>query len=297
MLNKQLKSQGESEEKIAQLRKKNKESEDKIQAMHKENSELKREVSLLKSETELLNSHITSHEQTIDDLNKKIESQQLEIGEIQEQREEISNNFNDLTSKLVELENELYQSKQERLELVQQCQQLDNELEGAKYRVYVPKREDMIDEALGDFLNNYPEREKLKILFLRETEGVYQFGTRRIHIKVEKGNQILVRVGGGYLLIEDFIKQYTGNQVEKRERNDVNSRFKRKLSVQKISRQLSTTARETSPIAVPQRPSVHGTPKYNLKRRAFNQFVTPNARSRVKHTFSSTVRNKDDETM
>lgn len=49
----------------------------------------------------------------------------------------------------------------------------------------------------------------MKILFLRESEGVYQFGSRRVFIKIEKGNQILVRVGGGFMLIEEFIKQYT----------------------------------------------------------------------------------------
>ena len=43
----------------------------------------------------------------------------------------------------------------------------------------------MIDQALGDFLNNYPEREKLKILFLRESAGVYQFGAKKVYIKVE----------------------------------------------------------------------------------------------------------------
>ena len=32
---------------------------------------------------------------------------------------------------------------------------------------------DLIDQALGNYINQYPEREKLKILFLRESEGVY----------------------------------------------------------------------------------------------------------------------------
>ena len=93
--------------------------------------------------------------------------------------------------------------------------------------------------------------------------------------------------------IEDFIQQYTENQVEKIERNDVTSRFRRKLSVQKISRQQSITARETSPIAVPQRPSAHGTPKYHpvLKRKALKQqYDSPNVKSRVKHNFFSTKR-------
>jgi len=36
-------------------------------------------------------------------------------------------------------------------------------------------------------------------MFLRESEGVYRFGSRRVQIKIEKGNSVLVRVGGGYM--------------------------------------------------------------------------------------------------
>ena len=58
-------------------------------------------------------------------------------------------------------------------------------------------------------------------MFIRESEGVYQFGQKRVYIKVEKGGQILVRVGGGFMHIEEFIAQYTDNEVEKVERKDV----------------------------------------------------------------------------
>jgi len=39
--------------------------------------------------------------------------------------------------------------------------------------LYIPRKYDRIDNALADFVNHYPEREKMKILFLRESEGVY----------------------------------------------------------------------------------------------------------------------------
>ena len=42
--------------------------------------------------------------------------------------------------------------------------------------VYIAKKEDKVDSTLAKYLNKYPEREKLKILFLRESDGVYQFG-------------------------------------------------------------------------------------------------------------------------
>jgi hypothetical protein len=61
---------------------------------------------------------------------------------------------------------------------------------------------------MADFLNNHPDRKKLKIPFTRESQGVYQFGTKRVAVRVEK-DKLNVRVGGGYLAIDDFIDQYT----------------------------------------------------------------------------------------
>ena len=42
-------------------------------------------------------------------------------------------------------------------------------------------------------------------MFLRESEGVYRFDMKRVYIKVEKGERIVVRVGGGFMDIEDFL--------------------------------------------------------------------------------------------
>lgn len=104
-----------------------------------------------------------------------------------------------------------------------------------KQAIYIPKKSDTIDEALADFINHYPERNRMNILFLRESEGVYQFGHRRVYIKVEKGNNLLVRVGGGFMHIGDFIQQYTPEEVEKIERRNPFERFYSKIAVQKIT--------------------------------------------------------------
>ena len=65
----------------------------------------------------------------------------------------------------------------------------------------------------------------MTIMFLRESEGVYQFGQKRVYVKVERGETILVRVGGGFMGIEEFIKQYTPEEVDKIQRKDVFSNF------------------------------------------------------------------------
>ena len=45
----------------------------------------------------------------------------------------------------------------------------------------------------------------MKIMFLRESEGVYKFGSKRVYVKIEKGEAIMVRVGGGFMHIDEFI--------------------------------------------------------------------------------------------
>ena len=130
------------------------------------------------------------------------------------------------------LEEELYESKTMQLELLEnirlleeQIHDLNTKLERASFGIYHAKRNDKIDEALGAYINKYPERDQLKIMFLRETEGVYFFGQKRVYIKIERGNQIMVRVGGGYICIDDFIVQYTQQEADKIDRSNALERF------------------------------------------------------------------------
>ena len=107
---------------------------------------------------------------------------------------------------------------------IQEMMDLNEQLEHGQV-IYIPHRNDKIDVTLAHFINRYPERKQMKIMFLRESEGVYKFGQKRIYVKVEKGDKILVRVGGGYMGIEQFITQYTGEEVDKINRKDVVGKF------------------------------------------------------------------------
>ena len=80
-------------------------------------------------------------------------------------------------------------------------------------------------------MNKYPERKKMNIAFVRESEGVYQFGQKRVFVKVEKGDRILVRVGGGFMNIEEFIWQYSPEETDKIARNDVMQKFSNKMAI------------------------------------------------------------------
>ena len=80
------------------------------------------------------------------------------------------------------LEDKVYRSNKVSLELLGQLKDAEIEIESLKQyvmdlksriAVYIPVRDDQIDRRLAEYINNYPDRQKLKIMFMRESEGVY----------------------------------------------------------------------------------------------------------------------------
>lgn len=39
---------------------------------------------------------------------------------------------------------------------------------------------------------------------MRESEGVYEFGSKKVYVKVDK-DRINIKVGGGFLSIDEFL--------------------------------------------------------------------------------------------
>ena len=75
--------------------------------------------------------------------------------------------------------------------------------------------------------------------------------------------------------IDDFINQYTPQEVDRIERKDVISRFDQKLTMQKITSEQSINAYEGKPVGSPQRPrspnvrrSLFGSPPKSAARRS-----------------------------
>lgn len=124
------------------------------------------------------------------------------------------------SSYIIELEEKFYKSQQTSLELLKQLKQVEFENEEliheietlkqyiidlkSRIAVYIPVKNDAVDKRLAEYINNYPDRQKLKIMFMRESEGVYQFGTKRVIVRVDM-DRINIRVGGGFLSIDEFL--------------------------------------------------------------------------------------------
>ena len=118
---------------------------------------------------------------------------------------------------IMEMEEKVYKANRISLELLEQLNTQIIVEYGSL--IYYPVKSDEIDCQLADYLNNYPDRSKLLVMFVRESPGVYTFGTKKVFIKVYN-NRIMVRVGGGYLSIDEFLEQYTVLELEKLEKRD-----------------------------------------------------------------------------
>ena len=109
--------------------------------------------------------------------------------------------------KITELENE----KIEKEDQIQTLETLLDDLRKDR-EIYKPAKDDPIDIALSDYINTRPAA--LKVNFDREDHGRYNFGTKKIFVKLEQG-KLLIRVGGGYMQVEDFVKLYSPVELER----------------------------------------------------------------------------------
>ena len=143
---------------------------------------------------------------------------------------------------IVAVQEKCYQSNKQSLNILENLKDSEDEIEVLKsyivdlkqrIAVYIPAKGDATDKKLAEYINNYPDRQKLKIMFLRESEGVYEFGSKRVMVKVER-DKIQIKVGGGYLSIDEFSDQYTPAELEKLERRDPLKRFTERVAVQKV---------------------------------------------------------------
>mmetsp|Transcript_15162 Transcript_15162/g.25689 ORF Transcript_15162/g.25689 Transcript_15162/m.25689 type:complete len:131 (+) Transcript_15162:92-484(+) len=125
------------------------------------------------------------------------------------------------------MEEKVYKSNKISLEFLKQLKDSEVEIDCLKsyivdlkqrMTVYLPVKDDPVDRKLADFINNFQDRNKLKIMFLREKPDLYQFGSKKVSIKIDAQGNLKVKVGGGFLTITEFVDQYTPIEVEKLEK-------------------------------------------------------------------------------
>ena len=68
---------------------------------------------------------------------------------------------------------------------------------------YQPIKGDKVDEKMAAFINNFD----LDVPLLRVGDGQYMFGSRKVFAKI-MNDKLVIRVGGGFMLIDEFLQTY-----------------------------------------------------------------------------------------
>jgi len=158
-----------------------------------------------------------------EDANEKAAEYEQMVDGIQKEKMKLEKNIRDLGDELGKLAKKASELEQKNHEYEMEIQVKEQEIESLSSELmsfkqkrpeYLPVKGDFTDTKLAEHLNRSPELQGVALMFTRESEGVYRFGTKRVFVKVEK-DKIMVRVGGGFLVLDEFIELYAPLEIEK----------------------------------------------------------------------------------
>lgn len=266
-----------------------KQDNDHFTRIHNEKTEVEKTLTSRETKITELEKRILEITTIIHTLKQEIDSSEAECNRLkdiegqfvrsQEEKEEYKEERGTLRDELtkasdfmVDLEEKVHKANSTSVTLLNKVKESEREVDVLKdyiyelksrVAIYIPVREDPIDKRLAEYINNYPDRSKLKIMFMRESSGIYQFGSRKIYVRVEK-DRIIIRVGGGYLTIDEFLDIYTPIELERIERKGTSRKVIEKVAIQRtlIGREL----REESPIRSPGKKAKRKSPKKSPKK-------------------------------
>lgn len=144
---------------------------------------------------------------------RRLESRLAEMNKIRAQQE-VEARYYEEQSRLQEearLEEEARLQEEARLNRESLLSQR-REIHTVEETVYVADKSDEIDVMIAKYINIAQCQVPIK----RLGGGYYQFGTRKIYAKILNG-KLVIRVGGGYMVIDEFIETYSSAELKKME--------------------------------------------------------------------------------
>ena len=78
-------------------------------------------------------------------------------------------------------------------------------------------KDDPVDQGLANYINKAPVRIRSKMDFEREAPGVYRYHRKKVFMKIEQ-ETIVIRVGGGFLTLDEFVALYCGGEIDQQKK-------------------------------------------------------------------------------
>lgn len=196
--------------------------DNKLQFYLDEKSKLVKEVKEAIKDLEQRQTRVKEQEQIIRGLKKEIREVRTTIEEKRKIIVQLEAEIRISDDKIDELQGELKNRDQEIEELMRDLARKESRIKKLEGRIgtitlpsppkpaYKAKRGDEVDELLAQYIQDCPVPVK------RLGGGFYLFGTRKIYAKIMNG-KLVIRVGGGYMVIQKFIETYADQELTKLE--------------------------------------------------------------------------------
>lgn len=158
---------------------------------------------------EMEDKKIQQRDQRIAELTEEYEGAKLEY-------EEFQADFESRDQRIIDLENQLANIEDDRARIQaeeDERRRLEEEAMRNRPRVqtkYTPIKGDKVDEKMAVYINNFD----MDVPIQRLGDGQYMFGSRKIFAKI-MNDKLVIRVGGGYMLIDEFLPTYGQQELDK----------------------------------------------------------------------------------
>jgi hypothetical protein len=159
----------------------------------------------LKSQIKDLDSDLRQRDGKLTDLEDTLRQKDGEIQDLEDMINSKDNLIKQLEHELLDMDERRRREEEERRQ-----RELDAMKKPEPRKWYIPLKGDAIDEMMAKYLNECDFYVPVK----RLGEGQYMYGSKKIFAKIMNG-RLIIRVGGGYMLIDEFLKNYAEVEREK----------------------------------------------------------------------------------
>lgn len=151
---------------------------------------------------------------SIKDVSRALTRYREESSRVEEEKVQIGERVYELETLISKRDEEINEMEGYLEDKERVISQLENHLKGIQtVTVAAPKvlpKGDILDEMIGQYIHQANCPVPIKKL----GNGYYIFGTRKIYAKILNG-KLVIRVGGGYMIIEEFISTYAEQELNK----------------------------------------------------------------------------------
>ena len=184
---------------------------------------MKEQIKILSAEKQLILDEIKKAQKELADLQMLLHKKQKTTLDRDETIADLENQIDQLFNDMERLEQEIEIKDAIIRDLQNQLNLLLNrkpEPEKPKFQFYVPVKTDPVDVELGRYINEITMG--TPVPWKRISESNYIYGTKKVNVKYMR-NHLIIKVGGGSMMVEEFVANYEDIELAKMNYNNPGS--------------------------------------------------------------------------